>query len=200
MIIFSLSVLNVSFLPLNAVSGPLIYSDFSLVYIIIISSLQTFGFIISAWCSQSSYSLLASLRISASVISYEAVLLSCIIILAVYTRSLNIENIIFLQRIFNIKLFYALPVVGIIFFISFLAELNRIPFDMAETESELVSGYNVEYSGFIFALFFLAEYTNIIFTSVLMVMVFFNYNAEIVTEGRHINYLSFYIFHNCALA
>jgi len=95
--IFFLSILNLSFLPINFYAGPLIRSDFGLLYIIIISSLQTFGFIISAWCSQSSYSLLASLRISAAIISYEAVLLSCIIILALYTRSLNIEMIIFLQ-------------------------------------------------------------------------------------------------------
>jgi len=145
--------------------------DLGLLYILSVSSLGVYGIIISGWSSNSKYAFLGALRSSAQMISYELPIGFAILNVALLAGSLNINSIIIAQR----YVWYFIPIfpVFLIFFISGLAETNRHPFDLPEAESELVSGYNVEYSGIGFALFSLAEYSNILMMSSLNAILFF---------------------------
>ncbi len=122
----------------------------------------------SAWASNSKYAFLGALRAGAQMISYEVCLGLITINIILFSQSFNIYNITAQQ------IWYIFPLfpVFIMFLISSIAETNRAPFDLVEGESELVSGFNVEYSSMSFALFFLAEYAHIIFASVLIVFLF----------------------------
>lgn len=142
-----------------------------LLYILSVSSLGVYGIIISGWASNSKYSFLGALRSSAQMISYELPLGFSILSVVVCCGTLNLNMIIDAQR--NIWYFIPLFVPFLIFFISGLAETNRHPFDLPEAESELVSGYNVEYSAMGFALFSLAEYSNILMMCSLNTILFF---------------------------
>ena len=166
---FGLSLLNWSVLPFTYGS---VVSDASLgiMFLFAISSLSVYGIIISGWSSNSKYSFLGALRSAAQFISYEIVIAVTIMSVIVCVGSLNFTNIIQFQYD-NIFLFAFWPGF-IMFFISALAETNRIPFDLPEAESELVSGYNVEYAATTFVLFFLAEYSNILIMSVLISIFF----------------------------
>jgi len=143
----------------------------SLVYILSVSSLGVYGIIISGWSSNSKYAFLGALRSSAQMISYEIPMNLSILSVAVCAGSLNLNCIIYAQR----DIWYVIPLLGpfLIFFISSLAETNRHPFDLPEAESELVSGYNVEYSAMGFALFSLAEYSSILMMCTLNSILFF---------------------------
>jgi NADH-quinone oxidoreductase subunit H len=131
-----------------------------ILFIFMISSLNTLNIIIAGWSSNSRYAFLGALRSIAQVIAYEVIIGITIINISVMSGSLNFLTIVESQK----TLWYGLFLWGqfILFFIALLAETNRHPFDLAEAESELVSGYNVEHSSVLFALFFLAEYANII--------------------------------------
>jgi len=144
--------------------------DFGILYIFVISALSVHSIIMAGWASNSKYAFLGSLRSAAQVISYELALGSSIVCIIFFSNSLNLSEIIFYQK----YLFNLLPLlpVFIIFFITLLAETNRHPFDLPEAESELVSGYNVEYSSAGFALFFLGEYGNMIAMCSLLVLFF----------------------------
>jgi NADH-quinone oxidoreductase subunit H len=131
-----------------------------IMYILSVSSLGIYGIIISGWSSNSKYSFLGALRSSAQMISYELSMGFSLISVVLCSGSLNLNFMIYSQR--HIWYFIPLFIPFIIFFISSLAETNRHPFDLPEAESELVSGYNVEYSAMGFALFSLAEYSNIL--------------------------------------
>jgi len=137
-------------------------SDLTLgiMYILSVSSLGVYGIIISGWSSNSKYAFLGALRSSAQMISYELSMGFSIITVILCSGSLNLNYIVYGQR--HVWYFIPLFIPFIIFFISSLAETNRHPFDLPEAESELVSGYNVEYSAMGFALFSLAEYSNIL--------------------------------------
>jgi len=125
----------------------------------------------AGWASNSKYAFLGALRSAAQIISYEVSIGVIIMIVVIYVGSFNLTTIVEAQQnIWNIFILYPC---FILFFVSALAETNRVPFDLPEAESELVSGYNVEYSAFTFALFFLAEYSNIILMSFLIVIFFF---------------------------
>ena len=140
-------------------------SDFNLglLYIFALSGLGVHTVIMAGWSSNSKYAFLGGLRSAAQMISYEVSLGVLIVGILLFTGSLNFSTIIESQT----TVWYALPLLPkfIMFFISALAETNRHPFDLPEAEAELVSGYNVEYSAMGFALFFLAEYSNIILIS-----------------------------------
>jgi NADH-quinone oxidoreductase subunit H len=140
-------------------------SDFNLglLYIFALSGLGVHTVIMAGWSSNSKYAFLGGLRSAAQMISYEVSLGVVIVSLIIFTGSLNFSNIVESQQ----TVWNALPLfpMFIMFFISALAETNRHPFDLPEAEAELVSGYNVEYSAMGFALFFLAEYSNIILIS-----------------------------------
>jgi len=127
--------------------------NLSILYLLSISSLSVYGIILSGWSSNSNYAFLGSLRSTAQMISYEISISFILISICLISQSFNLIDIINNQQnIWNIFTFFPL---FILFTISILAETNRHPFDLPEAESELVSGYNVEYSAITFAFFFL---------------------------------------------
>jgi len=132
-------------------------------YLLATSSLGVYGIIIAGWASNSKYAFLGAIRSSAQMISYEVSIGLVIVSVILWTGSLNLSEIVLAQesRWFVFPLF---PMF-VIFFISALAETNRLPFDLPEAESELVAGYNVEYSSMPFSMFFLGEYANMILIS-----------------------------------
>jgi NADH-quinone oxidoreductase subunit H len=145
----------------------------TLLYIFAISSLSVYGIILSGWSSNSKYSFLGGLRSTAQMISYEISIGLIIMSLIIYIGSLNLLDIIFIQTIMKLPLIIPFFPLFLLFFISSLAETNRPPFDLPEAEAELVAGYSTEYSSMGFALFFIAEYGNIVFMSWLNVLLFF---------------------------
>lgn len=134
-------------------------------YIMAISSLAVYGVIIAGWASNSKYAFLGAVRSSAQMISYEVSIGLVIVTVLLTTGTLNLSEIIERQRLFPWWVDLMLLPMAVIFFISVLVETNRLPFDLSEAESELVAGYNVEYSSMGFALFFLGEYANMILAS-----------------------------------
>lgn len=145
--------------------------DFGLILIFGVSSLGIYGIVLSGWSSNSRYSFLGSLRSTAQIISYEVSIGLIVQTVLVVVGSINMIKIIEFQQ--HVWLFFPLFPSFILFFFSALAETNRPPFDLPEAESELVSGYNVEYSGPTFALFFIGEYLNIISSCILITTLFF---------------------------
>jgi NADH-ubiquinone oxidoreductase chain 1 len=152
--------------------GPgLAIADFNLgiLYILAVSSLSTYGILLAGWSANSKYAFLGSLRSTAQLISYELILSSAILIVILLTGSLSLTVNIESQR----AVWFLMPLfpIFIIFFLGSVAETNRAPFDLAEAESELVSGFMTEHAAVIFVFFFLAEYASIIliciFTSIL---------------------------------
>lgn len=137
--------------------------NIGVVYLLATSSLGVYGIIISGWASNSKYAFLGAIRSSAQMISYEVSIGLIIISVALLAGSLNLSEIILAQK----NQWYVLPMfpMFLLFFISALAETNRHPFDLPEAESELVAGYNVEYSSMPFSMFFLGEYANMILIS-----------------------------------
>lgn len=132
-------------------------------YLLATSSLGVYGIIISGWASNSKYAFLGAIRSSAQMISYEVSIGLIIITVVLCAGSLNLIDIVLAQK----NHWFALPLLPmfVVFFVSALAETNRLPFDLPEAESELVAGYNVEYSSMPFSLFFLGEYANMILIS-----------------------------------
>nr|YP_010890023.1 NADH dehydrogenase subunit 1 [Erenna sirena]WJJ70010.1 NADH dehydrogenase subunit 1 [Erenna sirena] len=145
--------------------------NLSILVIFAISSIGVYAILISGWSSNSKYAFLGALRAAAQMISYEVCIGLIIINVILCTGSFNLNLLIIYQNHSIWFLFPLLPA-ALMFFISCLAETNRAPFDLTEGESELVSGYNVEYSSMSFALFFLAEYSHIIFMSFLFTIIF----------------------------
>ena len=143
--------------------------NLGILYMLAVSSLSTYGILLAGWSANSKYAFLGSLRSTAQLISYELILSSAILLVVLLTGNLNMTINIEAQKI----IFFAIPLlpIFIVFFIGCIAETNRAPFDLAEAESELVSGFMTEHSAVIFVFFFLAEYASIvlicIFTSIL---------------------------------
>ena len=133
------------------------------IYLLASSSLGVYGVIIAGWASNSKYAFLGAIRSSAQMISYEVSIGLIIISVVLCAGSLNLSEIVLSQK----DQWYILPMfpMFLLFFISALAETNRHPFDLPEAESELVAGYNVEYSSMPFSMFFLGEYANMILIS-----------------------------------
>lgn len=145
--------------------------NLGIVFILLISSLNVYGVILSGWASNSRYAFLGALRSAAQMISYELTMGTNILNVVLFAGSLNLTEIVMAQK----NCWYVLPLFPtfILFVICCLAETNRSPFDLPEAESELVSGYNTEYSGFPFALFFLGEYVSILLLCNVIVILFF---------------------------
>ena len=139
-------------------------------YIFAVSSLGVYGIIMAGWASNSRYAFLGALRSAAQMISYEVSIGLIIISVLITSGSLNLSEIVMKQQ----NMWYVIPhfPMFVIFFISTLAETNRAPFDLPEAESELVAGYNVEYSSMSFGLFFLGEYGNMILMSSMSTILF----------------------------
>nr|YP_009967236.1 NADH dehydrogenase subunit 1 [Diaphanes citrinus]QEO18998.1 NADH dehydrogenase subunit 1 [Diaphanes citrinus] len=144
--------------------------SFSFLFFMCISSLSVYTIMIAGWSSNSMYSMLGSLRCVAQTISYEVSLFMILFSFLLLIGSVKIFDMIIYQ--FNVWFFFLCIPLCMIWFVSSLAETNRTPFDFAEGESELVSGFNVEYSSGGFALIFMAEYSSILFMSSLFVLIF----------------------------
>jgi NADH-ubiquinone oxidoreductase chain 1 len=146
-------------------------NDFNLglLYILAVSSLATYGILLAGWSANSKYAFLGSLRSTAQLISYELILSSALLLIVLSTGSLNLTVIIEIQKI----TWFIIPLLPLfaIFFIASIAETNRAPFDLAEAESELVSGFMTEHAAGIFVFFFLAEYASIILMCILITIV-----------------------------
>jgi NADH-ubiquinone oxidoreductase chain 1 len=165
--------------------------DFNLgiLYILAMSSLSTYGILLAGWSANSKYAFLGSLRSTAQLISYELILSSAILLIVLLSGSLSLSVIVEYQK--SILFIYPLLPVFIIFLIGGIAETNRAPFDLAEAESELVSGFMTEHAAVIFVFFFLAEYASIVLICVLISILFYGgymYNSiDIVT------YIEYYL-------
>nr|ALO70593.1 NADH deshydrogenase subunit 1 [Gyrohypnus fracticornis] len=148
----------------------LINFNLGILFILCCSSLSVYTIMIAGWSSNSNYSLLGGLRSVAQTISYEVSLFLILLSFLLLVMSLNLMDFLKFQK-FIWLIFLTLPL-SLMMFVSCLAETNRTPFDFAEGESELVSGFNVEYSGGGFALIFLAEYASILFMSMFCSILF----------------------------
>jgi NADH-ubiquinone oxidoreductase chain 1 len=185
--------------------GPgLLIGDLGLgiLYTLAVSSLSTYGILLAGWSANSKYAFLGSLRSTAQLISYELILSSAILIVVLLTGSLNLTVNIESQK----AVIFALPLlpIFIIFFVGCIAETNRAPFDLAEAESELVSGFMTEHSAAIFVFFFLAEYASIVLICIFTSILFFGGYLTIfslhyifnIMYSLHIQLYFFYIqFH-----
>jgi NADH-quinone oxidoreductase subunit H len=145
----------------------------ALLYILAMTSLGVYGVIIAGWASNSKYAFLGAMRSAAQIVSYEIAMGFALVGVLVAAGSLNLGDIVAAQQGSFLHWFW-LPLLPLflVYFISGVAETNRAPFDVAEGESEIVAGFHVEYSGMTFAVFFLAEYANMILISGLSALMF----------------------------
>jgi NADH-quinone oxidoreductase subunit H len=171
MITFILSLVGWAVIPF-AEGWVLSDMNVGVLYILAVSSLGVYGIIMAGWASNSQYAFLGAIRSSAQMISYEVSMGLVIVTVLLVTGSLNLSEIVEYQREMPFWIHLLLAPMAVVFFISVLAETNRLPFDLPEAESELVAGYNVEYSSMSFALFFLGEYANMILVSAMTVTFF----------------------------
>lgn len=171
MITFILSLIGWAVIPFGA---GLVLADINVgvLYVLAISSLGVYGIIMAGWASNSKYAFLGAIRSSAQMISYEVSMGLVIVTVLLVTGTLNLSEIVEYQRTMPFWIQLLLAPMAVVFFISVLAETNRLPFDLPEAEAELVAGYNVEYSSMAFALFFLGEYANMILVSAITVTFF----------------------------
>ncbi len=174
-IVFSSTILAVIVIPFG---GPFIIADLNigLVFIIVVSSLVVVGFLMSGWASNNKWALLGGIRSAAQIISYEIPAAFSLLTVILITGTFSMQEIVIKQGPWPWNWFiFHNPFTFIAFFvfvISGLAEINRLPFDFPEAESELVSGYNTEYSGMRFGIFFLAEFANIFVSASIAAAVF----------------------------
>lgn len=148
--------------------------DASLVYILAVTSIGVYGVIIAGWASNSKYALLGAMRSAAQIVSYEIAMGFALVGVLMAAQSMNFGDIVEAQSGMGFISWFWLPLfpLFIVYFISGVAETNRAPFDVAEGESEIVAGFHVEYSGMTFAVFFLAEYANMILIAALAAIMF----------------------------
>jgi len=152
-----------------------------LLFLMAITSMEVYGVIIAGWASNSKYAFLGALRASAQMVSYEIAMGFALVVVLMVSGSMNMTDIVMGQSrgmaaakgltLFSWNWLPLLPIF-VVYFISGLAETNRHPFDVVEGESEIVAGHMIEYSGMSFAMFFLAEYANMILVSMLCVLLF----------------------------
>jgi len=150
-IVLFLSLLLFAGLPVSLFFPPVLL-DFSLLFILAVSSLNVYGIVLAGWSSNSKYAFLGAIRATAQMVSYEVSITLIVLIVFFNVGSFSLIDLVLAQQ-HNAFVFPFFPL-AIMFFISILAETNRTPFDLSEAEAELVAGYNVEYSAMSFAMFF----------------------------------------------
>jgi NADH-quinone oxidoreductase subunit H len=146
-----------------------------LLYVLAVTSVGVYGVIIAGWASNSKYALLGAMRSAAQIVAYEIAMGFALVGVLMAAGSMNLGDIVTAQQgEYGLLNWYWLPLLPLflVYFISGVAETNRAPFDVAEGESEIVAGFHVEYSGMSFAVFFLAEYANMILISALASIMF----------------------------
>jgi len=147
--------------------------DAGLLYVLALTSMGVYGIILAGWAANSKYAFLGAMRSAAQIVAYEIAMGFAMVGVLMASGSLNIGDIIQAQHgFFGWNWTWLFPLM-LVYFISGVAETNRAPFDVAEGESEIVAGFHVDYSGMAFALFFIAEYVNMILISALTVIFFF---------------------------
>jgi NADH-quinone oxidoreductase subunit H len=165
-------------------SAGLVLADINagLLYIMALSSMGVYGVIVAGWASNSKYAFLGAMRSAAQMVSYELAMGFALVVVLMVSGSLNISDIVraqgqgwFAEQGITFMSWNWLPLLPmlVVYFVSGVAETNRAPFDVVEGESEIVAGHMIEYSGMTFALFFLAEYMNMILISTLTAIMFF---------------------------
>ncbi|MCC5841904.1 MAG: NADH-quinone oxidoreductase subunit H [Opitutales bacterium] len=157
----------------DGVTVPIVLAnlDIGILFILAVSSLGVYGIILGGWAANSKYPFLGGIRASAQMISYElAMALSILPVFMWFGGTLNLHAVV--QGQYQVWTIFAQPVSALIFLVALFAETNRLPFDMPESETDLVAGYNTEYGAFKFGLFFVAEYTHIIIGSGVFVALF----------------------------
>ena len=144
-----------------------------LLYLLAMTSLAVYGIVIAGWASNSKYAFLGALRSAAQIISYEIAMGFALVGVLMAAKSMNLTDIVLAQK-GGVLHWFCLPLMPlfVVYWISAVAETNRLPFDVAEGESEIVAGFHVEYSGIAFAMFFLAEYANMTLVSTLASIMF----------------------------
>nr|UXE34889.1 NADH dehydrogenase subunit 1 [Spilogale gracilis]UXE34902.1 NADH dehydrogenase subunit 1 [Spilogale gracilis] len=166
---------------------PLINMNLSILFMLAMSSLAVYSILWSGWSSNSKYALIGALRAVAQTISYEVTLAIILLSVLLMNGSFTLSTLIITQE--HLWLIFPAWPLAMMWFISTLAETNRAPFDLTEGESELVSGFNVEYSAGPFALFFLAEYANIIMMNILTIILFFGaFHNPLMPELYTVNF------------
>jgi NADH-quinone oxidoreductase subunit H len=153
--------------------GPMRVGPQGLLYIVAVSSIGVYGIILAGYSSNSKYPLLAGLRASAQLISYEVAVTMTLVSMILMSGTISMVGIIQAQQHAGLWYAFVQPLALLIFFVGGLAETNRAPFDMPEAEQELVGGFHTEYSGMRFALFYLAEYINMIVVCTVVTTLFF---------------------------
>ncbi len=148
-----------------------------LFYVVAVSSISTVGIIMAGWASNNKYALFGAMRSAAQIVSYEIPAVMSLLTIVTIVGSLSLQDIVRAQSgglpsWFLFRYFPLMPVAALVFFTASLAECNRTPFDIPEAESELVAGFHTEYSGFFFAMFFLAEYTEMFVVSAVTAVLF----------------------------
>ncbi len=165
--------------------------NIGLLLILAISSLGIYGIILGGWASNSHYPLLGALRSSAQLVSYEVAAGIAIVGVLLLANSLSMVEIVQRQQQMGVWFVFLQPVAFVIYLIASVAETNRAPFDLPEAESELTAGFHTEYSGFRFALYFLAEYTNMVLVSCIAVTLFFGGWLRPFASVRALDFLDY---------
>jgi NADH-quinone oxidoreductase subunit H len=148
--------------------------DAGLLYVLALTSVGVYGVILAGWATNSKYAFLGAMRSAAQIVAYEIAMGFALVGVLMASRSLNLGDIVTTQQ-GGVLHWYWLPLapLAVVYFLSGVAETNRAPFDVVEGESEIVAGFHVEYSGMAFAVFFVAEYVNMILISALAATMFF---------------------------
>ncbi len=151
--------------------------DVGVFYVTAIAALSTVGLIMAGWASNNKYALFGAMRSAAQIVSYEIPAVMILLLPVMLVGTLSMQQIVYaqaggLQSWFVFRYFPIMPVAFLVFFVAGLAETNRAPFDIPEAESELVAGFHTEYSGFFFAMFFMAEYTEMFVISAVSAVIF----------------------------
>lgn len=146
--------------------------NIAVLYLLAIGSLSVYGIVLAGWSSNNKYALLGALRSAAQLVSYEITLGLALVGVLMLTGTLSLTRIVDYQQLNGWNIIYQ-PLGFLLYFIAAIAEINRLPFDLPEAETELIAGYHIEYSSIKFAFFFMAEYINMITVSSIAVTLFF---------------------------